>query len=157
MSTVRRTIRSIPYRDSVATWRFIVALLTQGRNAGAAAELETVAGVAASVIGDGAMRQAPIVVTCDGPRTRLYCTYDEDALDEAEASEEALGFDPLKGDWAVSLPCQAEDLEWVQRALAATSKRITARDAAVGFEVADSAPPATSGTALTVNLEGLLK
>lgn len=157
MSTVRRTIRSIPYRDSVATWRFIVALLTQGKNAGAAAELEAVAGVAASVIGDCAMRLAPIVVTCDGPRTRLYCTYDEDALDEAEASEDALGFDPLKGDWAVSLPCQTEDLEWVQRALAGGSKRITARDAADGFEVADSAPAATTGNALTLNLEGLLK
>jgi len=157
MSTVRRTIRSIPYRDSVATWRFIVALLTQSKNAGAAAELEAVAGVAASVIGDGAMRLAPIVVTCDGPRTRLYCTYDEDALDEAEASEDALGFDPLKGDWAVSLPCQTEDLEWVQRALAGASKRITARDAADGFEVADSAPAATTGNALTLNLEGLLK
>ena len=157
MSTVRRTIRSIPYRDSVATWRFIMALLTQGKNAGAAAELEAVAGVAASVIGDGAMRQAPIVVTCDGPRTRLYCSYDEDALDEAEASEDALGFDPLKGDWAVSLPCQADDLEWVQRALAATSKRITARDAADGFEVVDSVPAATAGNALTLNLEGLLK
>ena len=156
MSTVRRTIRSIPYRDSVATWRFITALLTQGKNATAAVELEAVAGVAASVIGDGSMRQAPIVVTCDGPRTRLYCTYDEDALDEAEASEDALGFDSLKGDWAVSLPCQAEDLEWVQRALAGSSKRITARDAAEGFEVADSAAAATSN-ALTLNLEGLLK
>lgn len=157
MSTVRRTIRSIPYRDSVATWRFIVLLLTQGKNSSAAAELETVAGVAASVISDGAMRQAPIVVTCDGPRTRLYCTYDEDALDEAEASEDALGFDPLKGDWAVSLPCQAEDLEWVQRALAGSSKRITARDAADGFGVSDSAPAPTTGNALTLNLEGLLK
>lgn len=156
MSTVRRTIRSIPYRDSVATWRFITALLTQGKNAGAATELEAVAGIAASVIGDGAMRQTPIVVTSDGPRTRLYCTYDEDALDEADASEDALGFDPLKGDWAVSLPCQSEDLEWVQRALAATSRRITARDAADGFDVAGSAP-AAAGNALTVKLEGLLK
>lgn len=157
MSTVRRTIRSIPYRDSVATWRVIVALLTQGKNASAAAELEAVAGIAASVIGDGAARRAPIVVTCDGPRTRVYCTYDEDALDEAESSEEALGFDPLQGDWAVSLPCQTDNLAWVQRALAAASKRITARDAAEGFEVADSAPATTAGNALTLNLEGLLK
>ena len=157
MSTVRRTIRSIPYRDSVATWRFIMALLTQSKNTSAATELEAVAGVAASVIGDGAMRQAPIVVTCDGPRTRLYCTYDEDALDESEASEDALGFDPLKGDWAVSLPCQAEDLEWVQRALAGASKRITARNAADGFEVAESALATTTDSALTLNLESLLK
>ncbi|WP_129134630.1 hypothetical protein [Luteimonas sp. YGD11-2] len=157
MSTVRRTIRSIPYRDSIATWRFIMALLTRDNNATAAAELEAVTGIVASVIGDGSMRQTPIVVTCDGPRTRLYCIYDEDALDEAEASEDALGFDPLKGDWSVSLPCQAEDLEWVQRALAGSSKRITARDTTDGFEVADSTPAASTGNALTLDLEGLLK
>lgn len=157
MSTVRRTIRSIPYRDSVSTWRHIVALLTQDKNAAAAAELEAVAGVAESVIADGAVQNAPIVVTCDGPRTRIYCTYDEDALDESEASEEPLSFDSLQGDWAVSLPCHADDLTWVQRALRGMSTRVTARDAAAGFDVAEGAQAQPADNALTFNLEGLLK
>lgn len=157
MSTVRRTIRSVPYRDAGATWKVIVELLTRGKNAAAAAELEAVAGIAASVIGDGAPRSAPIVVTCDGPRTRVYCTYDEDALDESEASEEPLGFDPIRGDWAVSLPCLTDDLEWVQGALKSKSTRITARDAASGIELAEATDSQSAVGALTLDLEGLLK
>jgi hypothetical protein len=41
-----------------------------------------------------------------------------------------LGFDPLKAEWAVSLPCLTDDLAWVQDALKKRSARITARDAA---------------------------
>lgn len=157
MSTVRRTFRSVPYRDSAATWHGIVALLTRGKNAVAAAELEAIAGIAASVIADGAPRAAPIVVSCDGPSTRIYCTYDEDALDEAEASEEALGFDPLEGDWAVSLPGLTDDLEWVQRALKRCTKRITARDASTGIEVAGAIKSQAETDALTIDLGALLK
>lgn len=157
MSTVRRTIRSVPHRDAGATWQVIVGLLTRGRNAAAAAELESVAGIASSVIADGAPRTAPIVVTCDGPRTRVYCTYDEDALDDAESSEEPLGFDPLQGDWAVSLPCLADDLEWVQRALKGKGSRITARDVASGVELAEGTHSQAAAGALTLDLEGLLK
>ena len=36
-----------------------------------------------------------------------------DAIDGSEAKEDPLGFDPLKGDWHVSLPCLLEDLTWV--------------------------------------------
>lgn len=157
MSTVRRTFRSVPYRDSAATWHGIVALLTRGKNTVAAAELDAIAGIASSVIADGAPREAPIVVTCDGPRTRIYCTYDEDGLDEAEASEDALGFDPLEGDWAISLPCLADDLEWVQRALKSRTTRITARDAATGIEVAEGSQGQAANNALTIDLEALLK
>jgi hypothetical protein len=32
--------------------------------------------------------------------------YDEDAIDGSDAKEDGLGFDPLKGEWAVSLPCR---------------------------------------------------
>lgn len=157
MSSVRRTIRSVPHRDAGATWQVIVGLLTRGMNAAAAAELESVAAIASSVIADGAPRTAPIVVTCDGPRTRVYCTYDEDALDDAEASEDPLGFDPLQGDWAVSLPCLADDLDWVQRALKGKSTRITARDAASGIELAEGTHSQTATGALTLDFEGLLK
>jgi hypothetical protein len=128
MSTVAsRTFRSTPYRDAAATWEAIVDLLTQGRAGAARTELLAALGTAASTIADQAPKGSPIVVTCDGPRTRIYCLYDEDAVDGSDASEDALGFDPLKGDWRVSLPCSAEDLAWVQNALAPKSTRITAR------------------------------
>lgn len=128
MTTVAsRTFRSSPHRDAHQTWIAIVDLLTKGKTGGARAELLAVGGIAASIISDQAPAEAPIVVTCDGPRTRIYCLYGEDALDESGASESAMGFDPLKGDWRLSLPCLAEDLDWVRKALAKHGARITAR------------------------------
>ena len=129
MTTVaRRTFRSTPARDALATWTAIVDLLTRGTEGAARAELLAVDGVAASVIADHAPEDAPIVVTCDGPRTRIYCLYDDDAIDGSDANEDPLGFDPLKGDWRVSLPAPADDLSWIQAALKEHSDRIIACD-----------------------------
>ncbi len=129
MTTVaRRAIRSTPFRDADATWALIVDLLTQGKNESARQELESIAGIAATVLGEQSPRDAAIVVTCNGPRTRIYCLYDESAIEGGDANEEQLGFDPLNGNWSLSLPCTGEDLLWVQRALKAKSDRITARD-----------------------------
>src|SRR6266567_5295284 len=114
MTTVAsRTFRSTPHRDAAQTWSAIVDLLTQGRTGDVRNELIAVSGIASSVIADQAPKTAAIVVTCDGPRTRIYCVYDDDALDDSEENEDTLGFDALKGDWRISLPCQAEDLSWV--------------------------------------------
>lgn len=155
MSTVAsRTFRSTPFRDAAATWKAIVDLLTQGRASATRTELLSVFGSAASIIADQAPKDAPIVVTCDGPRTRIYCLYDEDAVDGSDASEDALGFDPLKGDWRVSLPCSADDLAWVQKSLAQKSTRITARgpDEAIAANTSENA----AATALTIDPKGFL-
>jgi hypothetical protein len=129
VSTVAsRTFKSTPERDAARTWTAIVDLLTPGNTGAARAELLAVAGIAASVIADQTPKEAAIIVTCDGPRTRIYCLFDDDAVEGSDANEDALGFDPLKGDWRVSLPCLADDLAWVQSALKKHSTRITARD-----------------------------
>ena len=129
MSTVAsRTFRSTPGRDALETWIAIVNLLTKGVAGPAMTEFLAVGGVAASIIADQAPKDAAITVTCDGPRTRVYCLYDDDAIDGSDANEDALGFDPLNGDWRVSLPCLSDDLTWVQAALNKHSTRITARD-----------------------------
>lgn len=129
MSTVAgRTFRSSPHRDAAETWLAIVDLLTRGRTGSARAELLAVSGIGASVIADQGPAGSPIVVTCDGPRTRIYCAYEDDAVDGSDCNEEPLGFDPLRGDWHVSLPCQEDDLVWIQGALKKHSGRITARD-----------------------------
>ena len=156
MSTVAsRTFKSTPERDAATTWAAIVDLLVQGRTGAARDELLAVKGVAASVIADKAPEDAAIVVTCDGPRTRIYCVYDEDAVDGSDANEGALGFDPLKGDWHISLPCEAEDLTWVQGALKKHSSRITARDKAAAAS-AESTKPAAASSGLTLDLKGFL-
>lgn len=155
MSTVAsRTFMSTPERDAARTWVAIVDLLTQG-NAGAAhSELLAIAGIAASVIADQAPKDAAITVTCDGPRTRIYCLYDDDAVEGSDANEDPLGFDPLNGDWRVSLPCLAEDLAWVQSALEKHSTRITARDLNAAVSSANEAT--TKSQALLFDPKGFL-
>lgn len=154
MSTVAsRTFKSTPERDAARTWAAIVDLLTQGKTGDSRAELLAVAGVAASVIADQAPKNAAITVTCDGPRTRIYCLYDDDAVEGSDANEDALGFDPLKGDWRVSLPCLADDLTWVQSALKKHSARITARD--LGATVS-SANETTGSQTLVFDPKGFL-
>ncbi|MDQ2081510.1 hypothetical protein RA307_15090 [Xanthobacteraceae bacterium Astr-EGSB] len=128
MTTVAsRLFMSTPGRDAMATWIAIVDLLTQGTDGPKRTELMAVAGVAASVIADHAPKDAAIISTCSGPRTRIYCIYDDDAIEGSDANEEPLGFDPLEGDWRVSLPCLTDDLSWIQTALKKHSTRITAR------------------------------
>lgn len=155
-TVVSRTFRSTPHRTGADTWSAIVSLLTRGQTSDKSRELNAVVGVASSVIVDHAVANTPIVVTCSGPRTRIYGLYDDDALDESAANESSLGFDPLEGDWRVSLPCAADDLAWVQRALKERSSRITARDAAEGISVAEGAN-ATASTPLQINLQELFK
>lgn len=156
MTTVAsRTIRSIPHRNAHDTWAVIVALLTQGRTGSACTELMAVAGVASSLITDQAPRDAAIIVTCDGPRTRIYCLYDDDAIDGGDANEDKLGFDPLSGDWAVSLPCPAEELDWVSGALKKHSARITARDSAE-MTTAKEEGAAAAASGLVLNMKGFL-
>lgn len=152
---VKRIFRSTPERDAFATWSAIVDLLTQGMDGSARTELLEVAGIAASLIADQAPRDAAIAVTCDGPHTRIYCIYDDDAIDGSGASEDPLGFNPLNGDWQVSLPCRAEDLPWVQGALEQHSSRITARDLDTQISSKDSVNTAESG-ALVLNPERFL-
>lgn len=156
MSTVAsRVIRSSPYRDTSQTWALIVEMLTQGKEGAVKSELMTVAGVASSIIAEQSPKDAAIVVTCDGPRTRIYCLYDEDAIDGADAKEDPLGFDPLLGEWSISLPCPADDLEWVQRALKAKSTRITARDQTA--TLGDSEKATTPSQGLSLNVQAFLK
>ena len=155
MATVtRRTFRSSPHRDALTTWAAISDALTR-TNSDAQQELGSVAGVASSIIADKACESSPIIVSCEGPQRRIYCLYDDDAIDGSDANEDVLGFDPLKGDWSISLPCEPDDLDWVQSALKQKSERITARDK--NETKKQDSSHAWQGAELEIDLEGLLK
>ena len=156
-TVVSRTFRSSPHRDAHQTWIAIVDLLTQGRTGTTRDELLAVAGVAASIIADQAPRDAAIIATGDGPRTRIYCLYDDDAIDGGDANEDSVGFDPLKGDWGISLPCDPDDLAWVNGALKKHSSRITARDSAeTTTNKQQDSGSSSQEQALTLNPKGFL-
>lgn len=154
-SVVKRTIRSTPYREAQATWAVIVEILSAGGSADAQAEMNSVAGIVASTIADQCARDAPIVATCDGPRTRFYCLFDDDALESDSFNESAVQHDGTKGDWKISIPCPKDDLSWVRAALKEKSSRITARDLADDTPI-EKAERAEASEGLVLDLKGLL-
>ena len=149
MTTVRRTIRSSPYRSANATWNVITDLLAVSDES-ARHELDEVAGIASSIIVDRACIESPIIVSCNGPQTRIYCLFDDESMDESDANEDVLNYNPLAGDWSISLPCQEEDLEWIEAALKKKSERITARNASESTVKSSGAKEETSEMELNI-------
>ena len=155
MSVVARRFISVPQRTATATWKAISDLLAPDASSAAARELASISGIGSSLITREAMT-SPIVVYGSGPRVRVYCLYNDDAIESDEANESALAFDATAGEWKMSLPCPADELSWVQRALAAKSTRISARDMDEAVEDAADAG-STNSTAEAVDMEAFFK
>lgn len=149
-----RTVRSSPHRDVSETWATIIDLIANREEDRAV--LNAIAGEAASIIADRAPLKAAIVLSCDGPQTRIRCTYDEAALDGSGENEATLGYDPLAGNWHVSLPCQSDDIEWLTKAIAAKTARVTVRDMNESATT-EKAEAALDAGELKPNLEEMLK
>jgi hypothetical protein len=156
MTVVARRFVSIPERSATATWSAISQLLAPKTDSAAAAELRSVAGVAASLISREAMT-SPIVVWGAGPRVRIYCLYNDDAVEGDDANETTLSFDPTDGEWYMSLPCPEEDLSWVQNALKNKSKRITPRDMDMALDSEEEESSKSSAAETVVDLEAFFK
>jgi hypothetical protein len=85
---------------------------------------------------------------------RIYCTYDDAAVEADSQDEKPLSFDPFYGDWELSLPCKTEDLAWVKAALRKKTSRIVAREESDGVSVDHSRAQVA---VLEVNLEEFSK
>ena len=155
MSVIARRFASIPERTAMATWKAISALLALDSTSDPARELASIAGIASSLITREAMT-APLVVYGSGPRIRIYCLYNEDAIEGDDANEAPLSFDATAGDWKISLPCPGDDLEWVQNSLKAKSTRISARDMTAAVEDEDDAGQRRASGS-SVDLEAFFK
>lgn len=155
MTVISRTVRSIPHRSAADTWKLIIDLLAPSSGA-ARTELEAVSGTVCSLIAEEQMSEYPMVATGSGPRVRLYCLYNDDAVEGDKAAESPLASVATQGDWKLSLPSPEADLTWVQKALKTKSSRITARKQEESInEEADSSD--ASAGALNVNMEALKK
>lgn len=155
MTVVARRFRSIPERSALDTWRAITELLTPAANSTARKDLDDVAGIASSLIARESMKDSAIVVYGSGPRVRIYCLYGEDAITGDDASEQSLASDVMTGNWHLSLPCPADDLEWVQSALKKKGTRISARD--LDSDVDDGSEQTTKSAELRVNKEAFFR
>jgi hypothetical protein len=156
MTIVARRIIATPVRSASEAWVVIVRLLAPQPGSEAYKELLAVGGIACSLITDETFKDAPAVVYGSGPRVRIYCLYDDEACSGENASEVPLTFDATAGDWQMSLPCQADDLDWVQEALKKQSTRVTARDMTVAVET-EQAVTDNAATQVVINREAFLR
>jgi hypothetical protein len=105
MTVVSRRIAATPARSASSAWGVLVDLIAP--NAGSArAELHGISGIGSCLISDEAMKADACVVYGSGPRLRVYCVYDNDAVTGENTNEAALTFNPTAGDWQMSLPCR---------------------------------------------------
>ncbi len=156
MTVISRRIKAIPERSAMDAWGVIAELVAPTSSA-ARGELESVSGIASSIITDEAPKDSPIVCYGSGPRVRFYCLYDEDAIAGDQANEGQLSHCLTDGDWNVSLPCPKEDIDWVQDALAKKSSRIRAREIGTEVPEASSSEGATNAETVTIDSEAFYR
>lgn len=155
MTVAARRFRSIPERSALETWRTITELLAPTADSAARKDLDRAAGIASSLIARESVKDAAIVVYGSGPRVRIYCLYGEDAITGDDACEQLLASDVMTGNWHLSLPCPADDLEWVQSALQKKGTKISARD--LNSDVDNESEPASKSAGLRVNKEAFFR
>src|SRR5262249_55254758 len=98
MTVVSRRIVSTPARSASASWDVIVQLVTAPGST-ARQELQGIEGIASCIIAEESLKTDPCVVFGSGPRVRIYCLYNEDAIAGEDANETVLTFMPTEGDW----------------------------------------------------------
>ncbi len=156
MSTVARRIRATPERGASDAWQVIVDLISPDEGE-ARRELQGIEGIAASIISTESPKNAPMVVRGKGPRVRIYCLYDDDAVSGDDANEAALAECPTNGEWTMSLPADADDVTWVRDALAKKSKRVTVRDKSEAVCDGDKQSNQSGLTEAAINKEAFLR
>ena len=156
MTVTARRIKATPARSASDAWLVIVDLLAP-RPSAARDELLRIEGIASSLIASLAMQDTPIVVYGHGPRVRIYYLYDDDAISGKDASEGSLATSPTEGDWTMSLPAPAEDLDWVNRSLSSRSTRVTARDQTEAVTDLGGGGDDRKASAATIDLEAFFK
>ncbi len=148
-AVIARRVASTPLRTASQTWTKIIEILAPDPASAACAELRNTAGVACASISSEATRDAAIVVWGAGPRVRIYCVFDDEAITGDDVNEDALPRSATEGDWQMSIPCQKEDVSWSSSKLATVSDRISAR--APDEDVEDDTDSRASAPPLTIN------
>jgi hypothetical protein len=141
-------------RTAAATWTAIVDVVAP-EGAPGRGQLESLIGIAASLIATEAWKKTPVIIAGVGPQLRVYCLHDEDAIVGDDANEDALAWSPTAGEWTIELPCPPEDLEWVQTALSGADAPVSAVDCTKAL--AAPAKEAIVGGAKAIDTEAFLR
>jgi hypothetical protein len=159
MSTIRRDFRASPHRTGSETWEAIARLLAPDDKSLARKELMSIVGTASQLIATEAVKDHPIIASGSGPRVRVYCLYDDAALNAENSKESALAFNATEKDWKVSIPVEAEDLSWSKAEIKKYSTRISVREKTEAVEGDDEGEEKqqTAAASMTVDLKEFLK
>lgn len=155
MGSVRRDFRASPHRTGSETWAAIARLLAVKTGSAEHQELLSVTGIVSQLIATELCKTHPIISSGAGDQIRIYCVYDEDALNEDNANEAALAFDATSKNWRVSIPTETEDISWSKTELAKLSKRITVR--AKDDSIADESDSKSASSVLKPDLGAFFK
>jgi hypothetical protein len=117
----------MPKRSATLTWDVIIGIIVPDVNDPASEELRGIAGVAASIIAAEAPKDDPIIIFGGGPRLRIYCLYNDDAVLDDKINEDPVRQSVTGNGWCLSLPCETDDFEWIQRKLKSLSSRVVLR------------------------------
>lgn len=156
MTTVARRIRATPERGSSDAWQVIVDLIAP-KDGPARRELFGIEGIASAIISTESPKDAAMVVRGKGPRVRLYCLYDDEAVSGDDANEAALAECATDGDWAMSLPADMDDVAWVKDALAKKTTHVTVREKSEPVEDGDEQSKKAGTTEAAINMEAFLR
>jgi hypothetical protein len=156
MSIIARRIRATPERSASDAWQVIVDLIAPN-NGEARRELTAVEGIGATVISTETPKEAAIVVRGNGPRLRIYCLYDDEAISGDDANEAVLAEFPTDGDWTMSLPAELDDVEWIRDALAKKSSRVVVREKSETVDAGEPQSKQESIPKATINMEAFLR
>ena len=156
MTVVARRIRATPERGASDAWQLIVDLIAP-KDGAARRELLGIEGIASSIISTESPKDAAMIVRGKGPRVRMYCLYDDEAISGDDASETALADCPTDGEWSMSLPADADDVAWVKDALAKKSVRVTVREKSEPVDDGEAQSKQASTTEASINMEAFLK
>lgn len=139
---VRRDIASIPKRSAAQTWKVIADLIT-GSGSVDAATLTAATSVMESLITDEHPAKVPIVVKGVGSRLVIYCLFGEDAMD-ADMDVERLNWNPTAGNWSMTAPTDAGDIDWMNNTLKDRAPRIKVHDVSAPADDADEEKSSSS-------------
>jgi hypothetical protein len=151
---IRRDISSIPFRSAGETWQQIVTLIT-GSGSKDVAQLTGAAGIMASIITDGHPGECAILVEGVGAQLRIYCRYGMKAIEEG-GEVDLLTWNPTAGDWAMHVPCDEENIDWVKISLARVAPRIKVFDVAEAERAEEEGPAAAKDDEILIdwNIQG---
>jgi hypothetical protein len=156
MGVVSRRIRATPERGASDAWQLIVDLIAP-KDGVARSELLGIEGIASSIIATESPKEAAMVIRGKGPRVRIYCLYDDEAISGDDANEAALAECPTDGEWLMRLPADADDVAWVRDALAKKSTRVTVREKSEAVDDGEEKSKQAGATEAAINMEAFLR